>query len=154
VALCICTIVGITLLGKTAIGFRDDHAEVQEVIDSFMNLMADKNVDKAFDLFSSRAQKNVSVSNLEEMIEGSNFALLDGYEHIEITNFNLRKAFNSNPNMPQGTVAEVNGLVYYEGEITGSFEAILEKENDEWRLHFINITAPPEKFEQYFKDNG
>jgi hypothetical protein len=157
VILCVCTIAGISLLsviGKTAVGFSDNQADVQEVIDNFMKLMTDKNVDKAFDLFSSRAQKKMSISDLEKLIDGSNFALLEGYERLEITTFNLRKAINSNPDLPQGTVAEVQGVVYYEGGLTGNIEAVLEKENDKWRLHFINITVPPEKFEQYFEENG
>jgi hypothetical protein len=52
---------------------------------------------------------------------------------------------NSNPDAPQGTVAEVSGTISYAGGIKGDFDAVLEKHGGKWQLDSINITVPPDK---------
>ncbi len=80
------------------------------------------------------------------MIEGNNFVLFEGYQSVEVLNLNVSQAFNTNQNLPQGTVAKVDGTISYDGGFIGQFNAVLEKEGDVWRLHNINITVPPNKF--------
>ena len=93
------------------------------------------------------------LSKMQEMLKGPNFALFDGYEKVEVTYLNIGPAFSTNPNAPQGTVAKVSGGVTYKDGYTGQFQAVLEQENKEWKIHNINVTAPPKKFEDYLKSN-
>jgi hypothetical protein len=123
---------------------RDD---VTAVIDEFMLKMEKKDAAAAYALFSTRAQRQIPLSSIEEMLEGNNYVLFDGYESATVTNLNLNAAFNTNPDLPQGTVAKVTGIVTYEGGITGKVTATLEEENGTWRLHYINVTVPPSKLD-------
>jgi hypothetical protein len=43
----------------------------------------------------------------------------------------LNATFASDPDMPQGEVAEVQGMISYTDGFTGTFYAILEKEEDD-----------------------
>ena len=121
---------------------RDD---VTAVIDEFMREMEKENAVAAYALFSTRAQRQVPLSGIEELLEGSNYALFEGYDSVMVTDVTINAEFNTDLDLPQGAVAEVSGPVTYQGGITGSFTAVLEKEGDEWRLHFINVTVPPDK---------
>jgi hypothetical protein len=71
--------------------------------------------------------------------------VFDGYESVAITKLNIKAAFNTNPDLPQGTIVEVAGVVTYKGGVTGQFTATLEEENDGWGLHYIHVTVPPSK---------
>jgi len=121
---------------------RDD---VSAVIDEFMREMEKENAVAAYALFSTRAQRQIPLSDIEEMLEGNNFVLFEGYESVMVTNLSIKAAFNTNPDLPQGTIAEVAGTVTYKGGITGGLTAVLEEEGDEWRMHRINVTVPPSK---------
>jgi hypothetical protein len=113
--------------------------------------MTHRDVEQAYSLFSTRAKRQIAVSKFEELMGGSNFALFEGYKKVEVQNIKLVDAFNTNPDVPQGKVANVSGQVTYEGDYLGSFQATLEKEAEGWRLHFINVTVPPHKLEEYVK---
>jgi hypothetical protein len=77
----------------------------------------------------------------------SSYVLFDGYQSVTIDTTNLTSAVNTNPDVPQGSVATVNGTVTYTGSVTGSFRATLEKEDGDWRLFLINVTVPPSKIQ-------
>ena len=123
-----------------------DREDVTVVIDAFMHEMEQEDAEGAYALFSTRAQRQIPLSDLEELLEGNNYVLSEGYKCVTVSNISVSTAFNSKPNAPQGTVAEVSGPVTYAGGFTGRFTAVLEKEGDEWKLHHINITVPPDKF--------
>ncbi len=115
-------------------------------MDEFMSAMADKDAAKAYALFSIRSQRNTTLADVEKLLDGNNYILFEGYRSVTLRNLNLSAAFNSNPDLPQGTVAKVEGTVSYEGGFTGAFNAVLEQEGDKWRLFGINVTVPPDKF--------
>jgi hypothetical protein len=121
---------------------RDD---VTAVIDQFMRAMEKKDAPAAYALFSTRAQRQMDLSDLEEMVTGSNYVVFDGYESIVVTNLGIKAAFNTNPDVAQGTIAEVVAAITYKGGVTGKLTAVLEEEDGEWRLHNFNITVPPSK---------
>jgi hypothetical protein len=50
--------------------------------------------------------------------------------------------------MPQGTAATVSGTVEYASSFMGAFQAVLEKEGDEWMLDSIFVNVPPAKLGQ------
>lgn len=135
------------MLGGTAfITVLREREPVSNVIDSFMTSMVEKDTESAYALFSTRAQRQIKISELDKMLEGNNYYLFDGYRSIEIGNLNVSKSFNTNQDMPQGTVATVDGTISYSNGFQGRFEAVLEKEGDVWPLHSINVTVPPDKF--------
>ena len=80
------------------------------------------------------------------MIQGNNFVLFEGYQNLSISSLNINAKVDANQDVPQGIVSNVNGAISYEGGITGTFNAILEKVNGEWQIDGINVTVPPNKF--------
>jgi hypothetical protein len=143
--ICICIVLCVALGGTSLLKIYQEREPVSKVIDSFMQAMVQKDTQKAFELFSTRAQKQIKMGDLNKLLEGNNYVLFDGYQRIEIGNLNISKAFNTNENLPQGTVAKVNGTIFYTGGFTGRFDAVLEKEGDTWHLFNINVTVPPNK---------
>jgi len=121
-------------------------APIEAVLDSFMKAAASQDVDAAYALFSPRARRQMSRDDVAKSIEGNNFALFDGYKKVKINNINISNAINTNPDVPQGLVANVSGQIEYEGGITGQISAVLENVDGQWMIHFVNVTAPPEKF--------
>lgn len=146
--LCLCIGACVIIAGSGMVRAALERDDVEQVIYEFMSAMARRDTDAAYALFSTRAQRHVSLSQIEELLEGNNFVLFDGYQSASVMNLNLSAAFNTNPDLPQGTVAKVNGVVTYEGGYTGSFNAMLEQEKGEWRLFNIHVTVPPNKLEK------
>jgi hypothetical protein len=143
--ICICTTLCIAVGGTGFLKIAQEREPVKEVIDSFMRAMVQKDTKKALELFSVRAQKKIKIDDLEKMLDGNNYVLFEGYQSLEIQNLNISQAFNTNQDLPQGTVAKVNGTISFDGGFTGNFNAVLEKEGETWQLHQINITVPPDK---------
>lgn len=124
-----------------------ERPQVEKVIDEFMRAMVAKEIPQAYTLFSNRAQRQTERSALEEMITGNNYSLFSGYQGVAIERIDMRAQFNTNQDLPQGTVANVVGTLRYDGDISGQVTAVLEKEDGEWRIHAINITVPPDKLD-------
>lgn len=143
--ICVCAVICIAAGGVGLFQINKEKAPLESVLDSFMLAMVARDTDKAFDLFSIRAQRQLSIDDMNEMLEGNNSVLFEGYQSLELQNIKISKAVNTNQNLPQGTVANVNGIIYYDSDFTGTFTAVLEKEGDNWRLHNINVTVPPNK---------
>lgn len=137
----VCAVVFALGIGKAMV----EKEPVEAVLDSYMDAMTAKDADRAYKLFSPRAQKQVDKLKLTEAIEGKNYILFEGYQGITADRLNLGAYANSNANLPQGTVANVNGTVLYEGGIRGNFTAVLEKVDGQWMIHSININVPLEK---------
>jgi hypothetical protein len=151
VAVCLCSSICVVAGGwgivTGIIKAAQERDDVTAVIDQFMGEMEKKDAAAAYALFSTRAQRQMVLSNLEKLVEGSNYVIFDGYESVVVTNLSIKAAFNTNANAARGTIAEVAAVVTYEGGITGKLTAILEEEDGEWRLHNFNITVPPSKMD-------
>jgi hypothetical protein len=119
--------------------------DVRVVLDRFMRRMADKDPASAYALFSSRAKRNFAVAELERTGRHTDYVLFDGYRDVEITAMTVRTGVNTNPNVPQGIVAEVSATVSYAGSFSGRLQAVLEKEHGSWMFDVFNVTVPPEK---------
>ncbi len=143
--LCICSIACVALFGTGMYKVFTEKAPVETVLDAYMQHMANKDADSAYALFSPRAQRQIPISNVEEMLEGNNYFLFEGYQSLSVSNLTISAATNTNPDMPQGTVAKVAGVIIYDGGIQGTFNGVLEKVGDEWMIHNINVTVPPSK---------
>jgi hypothetical protein len=144
---CLCSILCIALIvtgvGKVMI----EKAPVESVLDTFMKDMEAKNIESAYALFSPRSQRQIPITELEKLTQGNNYVVFEGYESIKVQNLNLTAAVNTNPDMPQGTVANVAGVVTYKDGFTGKLTAVLEKVDGEWRIFNFNVTVPPDKFQ-------
>lgn len=71
---------------------------------------------------------------------------MDNYDRLKVLSLNVGPAFNSNPELPRGIVARAAGSTWYTDGSVGSFQAVLERVDGEWRLAGIHVTVPPEKF--------
>jgi hypothetical protein len=141
-----CSFLCIALIATGVGKILVEQAPVELILDTFMKDMEAKDVESAYTLFSPRSQRQTPITEVEKLIEGNNYAIFEGYQSLTVQNLNLTAAANTNPDMPQGTVANVTGTVSYEGGFTGTFNAVLEKVDGEWKLFNINITVPPDKF--------
>jgi hypothetical protein len=147
--LCLCALavlaVAVPTLVKSVIAVMQERDPVTAVLDSFMQKMVARDTQGAYALFSPRAQRQVPVSEIAKMIQGNNYVLFDGYRQLEIDNLTLTAAVNTNPDVPQGTLANISGTVSYDGGIKGKLTATLEKVNGVWMIDRVDITVPPEK---------
>jgi hypothetical protein len=145
--LCLCSIICVVaiVLGVGKVGV--ERAPVEAVLDAYMKSMAAKDIEGAYALFSPRAQRQFLSSDLQELTEGNNYYVFKGYQSLEIQIVNINAAVNVNPDVPQGTIANVTAIVSYDAGFTGSISAVLEKVDGTWMLHAINVTVPPDKFQ-------
>jgi len=144
---CLCSITCVGLIGLGGFGIYSEKAPIEKVLDSFMKNMAAKDVKSAYALFSARSQRHVSISDLQKMDQGNNYVLFEGYESSTVQNLNISAAANTNPDLPQGTVATATGSISYTGGFSGRFTAVLEKVDGHWELFSVDITVPPDKFQ-------
>jgi hypothetical protein len=145
--LCLCIFPCLGLVGTGVGKVIVERAPVEATLDTFMKNMEAKVVESAYALFSPRAQRQMPIIDIEELIQGNNYKVFEGYESLTIQNFNLTAAANTNPDMPQGTVAKVTAMVSYSDGFTGNLTAVLEKVDGEWRLFNFHVNVPPDKFQ-------
>ena len=143
--LCVCIAIAVFSIGQSIAGISREQTAITPVIQQFMKAMEQRDTTTAYRLFSSRAQRQTPLRDVETLAEGDNYILFEGYEDATISDTSVTSSVNTNADVPQGTVANVNGTITYTDGIQGSFRATLEKENNEWKLFFINITVPPSK---------
>ena len=87
--ICICSIICLALIGTGVGKVMVERAPVEAVLDSFMNYMEAKDVESAYALFSPRVQRQIPIDDVQEMIEGNNYVLFDGYQSLSVQNINL-----------------------------------------------------------------
>ena len=150
ILMCICVGLGTLVFGLGLFGASNAKMEdAVQVVDNYMKAMEIQDSPLAYEFFSKRAQRQFPRSNLESLLHGANFVLFDGYQTIKVTSWKVGPQVNTNPDVPQGTVAQLAGSITYEGGFTGQFQAVLELENNEWKLDGINVTVSPNKMENF-----
>jgi len=142
---CACLTIGGAIIALGLNKVSEEMAPVEAVLDDFMREMLAEDVDAALELFSPRAQRQFPKTALDALLAGNNYVLFEGYQSLTIGRLNIKAVANTDPDVPQGTVAEVSGTIAYENDFSGRFVATLEKVDGEWFLFFINITVPPDK---------
>lgn len=147
-ALIICGCLGICGIAVGTAFYKSikETPAIERITGEFMKAMAGRDTVQAYSLFSERAKRTFQIADLEKMLEGNNFILFDEYNSLKIDNIMIKATFNTNPDLPQGVVADVKGAISYNRGFTGTFQALLEEEGENWRLFIINITVPPGKF--------
>ena len=149
VAMCLCVGLCLTLF----IGVNAQERPALQVVDAFMQAMSKRDANQALALYSSRAQKQALLPQMQDMLRGLNFALFDQYAQVHVGEFKISPSFSAASNQPQGLLGQLSGTISYADGYTGQFQAVLELENLTWKLYNINVTAPKEKFEDYVKKN-
>lgn len=119
--------------------------EIVNVIDAYMQAMADKEVAQAYALLSSRAHQVYSLTDIEQLVQSS-YWLFEGYQATQVEKIVVTKRLSTDLSLP-GTSISASGKITYAGGIQGTFEADLEQENGQWRLSKIWVVVPPEKLE-------
>jgi hypothetical protein len=145
VVLCLCSIACFALFGTSMYKVYTEKAPVELVLDNYMRHMANKDAEGAYALLSPRAQRQIPISEVENLLEGNNYILFEGYQSLLVINLNISATANTNPNLPQGTVANVTGTIMFEGNIQGSFNGVLEKVDGTWMIDSMFVTVPPDK---------
>ena len=143
--LLLCIGLGVFVLSRNLVGVSKAQADISPLLDTFMQAMVAHDTDRAYQLFSTRAQHHIALRDIEALHTGANYVLFDGYQSLSTTTTSISTIANTDPTIPQGIVATVSGTVLYAGDIHGTFQATLEKEQDTWRLDRIDITVPPRK---------
>lgn len=143
----LCLVACFAIFGTGMYKVYTEKAPIESVLDSYMRYMADKDAEGAYALFAPRAQRQIPISDVQEMLEGNNYVLFEGYQSLSVSSLNISAVTNSNPDVPQGTVAKVAGSITYEGEIQGTFNAVLEKVGEAWRVDSLHVSVPPSKIE-------
>jgi hypothetical protein len=145
IGVCLVGVLCGVLFGSALIKSVTERPRVERLLDEFMSAMVRGDASAAYSLFSARARRQVPLLEIERMLEGNNYVLFEGYERLTVANMQVEVAVNTDPNVPQGTVANVEAVIEYEGGFTGSMQALLEQEQSEWRLDRVNVTVPPDK---------
>ena len=143
--LCLCSVICIVVFSTGMYKVYTEKAPVESVLDNYMKYMANKDAESAYALFSPRAQRQLPLSQLQALLEGNNYVVFDGYQSLSVSNFNISAVANTNPDVPQGTVATVTGVINFEESIHGSFTGTLEKVNGKWLIDGMFVTVPPDK---------
>ena len=146
IILCLCSIACVVIFGSALYKVNAEKAPAESVLDAYMQHMEDKDAESAYALFSPRAQRQVLLSDVQAGLEENNYTIFEGYQSLSITTIKISAVANVNPDVPQGTVATVTGVVNYEGDIQGAFNATLEKVDDEWMIDGMYVTVPASKF--------
>jgi hypothetical protein len=144
--LCLCSVICISVVVFGALKVNAEKAPIGVILDTFMKDMVANDAESAYALFSPRMKRQIPISKIQEMLEGNNYVLFEGYQSLSVQNLNINAVANTNPDVPQGTVAKVTGLIEYEGGMQGTFNATLEKVDGKWQVDGMYITVPPSKF--------
>jgi len=135
------------VLAANALGGQSDQEIIHSVVDDFLGSMANKDVDHALTLFSTRLQRlGMSRVQLANLVNSHDFVLFEGYQEVAIASVKIETIMNTDPNALQGTVAEINGIITYTGGFDGYFKATLEKENGAWKLGGYRISVSEGKY--------
>lgn len=118
---------------------------IEPLIDEYMQAMNESDAEHAYALFSTRAQRQMSMADIESLLHDDTFVLFDGYQSAHVDIISTSMTISTYPGSPQGLVARVKGSVFYIGGLQGSFDAVLEMNGEHWRLFNIQVNRPYER---------
>ena len=147
VLVCLCSALCVALVGTGVGKVMVERAPAEATLDMLMKNMEAKDVESAYAMFSPRVQRKMPITDIEKLTQGNNYKVFEGYESLSVQNINLSAAANTNPDMPQGTVANITAVVSYSDGFMGNLTAVLEKVDGEWRIYNFHVNVPPDKFQ-------
>ncbi len=146
---CCCSVICLVAIGLGGLGtfgaIATEKAPIESVLGSYMKYMDAKDAKSAYALLSPRAQRQIPLSKVEELLEGNNYVVFEGYQSLSVGNLNISAAANTNPDVPQGTVANVTGTIKFKGGFQGTFTGVLEKVDGKWQIDSMYVVVPPDK---------
>ncbi len=123
-------------------------SNIEAVIDEYMAAMAAGDVQRAYALFSPRAKRQMTVTDIEQLMRGDAYMAFQGYQSVIVEGHLVRTVIDTNSNSPQGVVAQITGAIQYEDGTEGSLAAILERNAGQWRLFNIRVTPSPKRLQR------
>lgn len=136
---CICGGIFVLFAINVSAMARAEQGNVERVVESYLQKMKDKDASGAYDLFSTFAKQHTPPFALEALLQEPNYSVFSGYQDATVTNIRINVT-------PSRRLAVIQGTVTYEGGVSGVFNAVLEREEDQWLIQAINVTVPPSKF--------
>lgn len=128
-------------------GVARQQSKIEALVDEYMVAMAGGNALGAYTLFSPRAQRQMTVTDIEQLTRGDAYLAFQEYQSAHVNSLVVRIVISTNPDSPQGFVAEITGSIGYDDRTEGSFAAVLERSASQWRLFNIRITPPLERLQ-------
>lgn len=148
IATCVCVGLCIATMGSSLYAGITERDDIEQVLDRLMTAMEAKDSQTAYALFSVRAQRQWGIEELDKLLVHGNYVIFKNYRSLSLQNINISAAVNTNPDAPQGTVANVSAIIEYDDGFEGQMTAVLEKDGKEWRLFGFNVIVPPDKLTQ------
>jgi len=137
-SVCLCS--GLCLVPSGLLIYRAtaERVPVERILNDFLADVNAKRIDEALARFSSRAKRTAAM-NREQIEQFADAPYARGCQAAHVTNINVSQNYNTNQDVPQGTVANVSGTLDYSDGVRGTFRATLEREQGEWRLHSVHL---------------
>lgn len=123
-------------------------SNIEAVIDEYMVAMAAGDVQRAYALFSPRAKRQMTVTDIEQLMKGDAYMAFQGYKSVIVESHQVRTVIDTNSNSPQGVVAQITGAIRYEDGTEGSLAAVLERNAGQWRLFNIRVTPSSKRLQR------
>ncbi len=146
IVICCCSIICLILFvfgqGDNT-NLASENEPVQPILDSYMKSMVLRDTESAYALFSPRAQKQFTISNLQELREGDSYMTFEGYQNLTVIQLRIYEIPETDPDSPQGIVATATGLITYEDGAQRDFKSVLEKVEGKWKIDNIYISLLP-----------
>ena len=133
---------GMDAIENISTNIETETAPIESVLDSYMKYMLEKDTENAYALFSPRAQRQIKISKLQELLD-NNYVLFENYESLKVYSFRTGVHVNINPDAPQGVIASATGLITYQDNIQRTFQCTLEKVDEKWKIDAVYITLEP-----------
>ena len=130
----------------TVQNIESDKEKISVIIDELMSALVARDTDHAYGMFSPDARNDELRKSLTAMNDEVNYAVLDSYNRIEIVHLEIGPVFTLEFG---GTLARVDGIIYYTNDYTGEFSAELVPNGQDWDLVSFHPRVPPAKYEEY-----
>ena len=151
VVILLCLVAGIGLFAKSAnqlVGESAKEAEpIKRVLDNFMQAMLEKDLGRAYELYSTPATEHYPVmTDLLLLIQEDKYVFFEGYQSLDITNLKLAEQANTESNVDAEirTLAEAKITISYANKPSRQFTATLEKIDGEWYLNYVDFGISPQ----------
>lgn len=119
--------------------------DIPATLEGYMQAMQSRDIARARAYFS--ASSTDELPNLEEELNGVNFARYANYRSLEITDSSL--SFD-----PTSGSGEVTAAITYQSHEQGSLSAGLETQNGSWKIVSISVSVPPTEVLNFLQQQG
>ncbi|GAB4505324.1 MAG: hypothetical protein Fur0043_23190 [Anaerolineales bacterium] len=118
--------------------------DIPATLEGYMQAMQGRDIARARTYLAASSSE---LPNLEEELNGVNFARYAGYRSLEITDFSL----SFDPTSGRG---DVTAAITYQSHEQGSLSATLETQNGSWKISSISVSVPPTEVLNFLQQQG